>query len=306
MGDIPKLISEDDNKLLLQHFSMEEVKKAVFTLGADKSPGPDGFPAFFFQKIWEVVKDDILAMVEESREKRHMSKDLNSTFIALIPKKPKVGSFDDTRPISLCNIAYKIIAKVMANRLKKLLPKIISKEQSGFTLNRSIVDGIIIAHEAIHSIRIAKVERMLVKIDIKKAYDLVNREFVVQVLKQFGFHHHWIDWVYSCISSPRCLILVNGSPQGFFSTSRGIHQGDPLSPFLFIIMAEALGRMINQSRMEGQWRGINIANGMEAVTHTQFADGTLLFGEASLREARIMKCILDRYCKVSRSGGQLA
>ncbi|XP_059073122.1 uncharacterized protein LOC131873954 [Cryptomeria japonica] len=137
---------------------MEEVKKAVFSIGVDKSLSPDGFLTFFFQKIQEVVKDDILAMVKESREKRYISKDLNNTFIALIPK-------------------------VMANRLKKLLPKIIFEEQTVFTPNRSIVDGIIIAHEAIHSVRTAKVERMLVKIDIKKAYDLVNREFVVQVLK---------------------------------------------------------------------------------------------------------------------------
>lgn len=146
-----------------------------------------------------------------------------------------------------------------------------------------LLKGIIIAYDAIHSIQQAKTNIMLIKFDVKKAYDHVRRPFLIKVMEKFGFHPNWTKWVCICIETPRSSILVNGSLHGFFSSTRGIRQGDPLSPFLFIIMAEALGHMITKNRMVGRWKGICIARGTEAIMHTQFADDTLLMGEASLR-----------------------
>lgn len=149
---------------------------------------------------------------------------------------------------------------------------------------------------AIHSVRFAKTNIILVKIDVKKAYDHVNRSFLLKVLEKSGFHPNWISWIWSCTSTPYCSMLVNGSPQGFFSTSRGIRQGDPLSPFLFIIIVEALKHMINRSRIEGCWKAIKISRGVDDITHTQFANDTLLMSEATVHEARVIKLVLDKYC----------
>lgn len=133
------------------------------------------------------MKDDLWEVVDESRASSFVFKDLNNTMIALILKNGNVSSFDDLRPISLCNSVYKVISKVMANRLTMVLGTIISEEQRGFAPNRSIVEGIIIAHEAIHSIRLAGTEKTFVKLDTKKAYDNVDISFLFKVLDCFGF-----------------------------------------------------------------------------------------------------------------------
>lgn len=117
------------------------------------------------------------------------------------PKKEKLSNLEDFQPISLCNTIYKVISKVLANRLKKILKFIIFEEHSGFVPYRSIFEGIIIAHESIHSMRKAKTARMLIKIDIKKAYDQVNRSFLLKFLAKFDFIHAWIEWVKSCIKT---------------------------------------------------------------------------------------------------------
>lgn len=195
---------------------MEEVKKAVFSWSVEKSPGPDGFLALFFQKIWDILAKDILELVEESRKGGFILKDFNNIFIALIPKKAEMNSFDDFCPISLCNSIYKIISKVIANRLKPIMDLVISSEQSGFSPGRSIFEGIILAHEAVHSIRTTRAEKMMIKVDIRKAYDEVNRDFLKKGLQRFGFREDWIALVSSCINTPRFSVLVNSSPQGFF------------------------------------------------------------------------------------------
>lgn len=133
----------------------------------DKAPSSDGLPPSFFKKSLEILKNDIWEMVEESGEK-YMSKEINNTFITLMPKKDIAQTFEDLRPISLCNTTYKIIEKVMVNKLKKILLDIISEEHSEFTSNRSIVEGIIIAHEVIHTVKRAKTNKILIKLDTRK------------------------------------------------------------------------------------------------------------------------------------------
>ncbi|XP_057854761.2 uncharacterized protein LOC131064586 [Cryptomeria japonica] len=156
LGVIPACVKDEHNQRLMEPVSMEEVKLVVFGLGSDKSPGPNDFPALFFQKFWDILAKDILGVVEESRAGGFVLRDFNNTFIALIPKKAEITSFDDFYPISLCNTIYKIISKVMANRLKQILDLVISSEQSGFAPGKSIYEGIILAHEVIYSIQIAR------------------------------------------------------------------------------------------------------------------------------------------------------
>ncbi|GLJ06187.1 hypothetical protein SUGI_0033030 [Cryptomeria japonica] len=141
------------------------------------------------------------------------------------------------------------------------------------------MEGIIISHEILHTARKTKDSYMIIKLDILKAYDMVYRDFLFDVLNKFGFCKEWLTWFMSCLSSPKFSVLVNGSSHGFFSSIRGIRKGDPLSPFLFIIMAKALGQSIRALQQDGRLVGVNVATGVEKKTHLQFVDYTILFGK---------------------------
>lgn len=221
----------------------------------------------FFQKFWDTVGDDLEVAVEELRRKMTMLGSVNHTFLSLIPKKKEPQAMSDFRPIAFCNTIYKVVTKIIANRLKGVLKDVIFEEQSGFTLGRSIAEGIIISHKTIHKDRKTREACMVLKLDILKAYDLVDRQFLMEVLEMFVFDGNWINWIKSCISTVKFSIMVNGAAHGFFSTMRGLRQGDPISTFLFVIMAEVLGRGISTLRGEGKWLGVLVANGVDTVTH---------------------------------------
>ena len=223
----------------------------------------------------------------------------NATFLTLIPKE--IGSEDPGkfRPIALCNVIYKIITKVIANRLRPLLPILISPEQAGFVEGRQILDGIILVHEVIHSLKQDKTPGMLLKLDLSKAYDKLNWDFLKGILRSFGFEERWIRWISNLVSSTFFSILVNGTPSQPFPASRGIRQGDPLSPFLFIIIAEGLGRMLRNMQTTGQIRGLKISDHLAAQTHQQFVDDNMLMGPSSVREARGIKQGLDLFLTAS-------
>lgn len=173
--------------------------------------------------------------------------EINYSFLTLIPKKNVLEYLGDFHPISLCNTVYKIFSKILAKRLKGLLPKLISKEQIGFVLGRSILDGILTIQETIHFASKNKEACMFMKLDIQKAYDMVDWHFLCKVLEAFGLSNQWINLIFKFISTPKVLILIDGTPKGFFEISKGIRQGDPLSPPLFIIMVEAFGRAVSDA-----------------------------------------------------------
>uniref|UniRef100_A0A2N9GR88 Reverse transcriptase domain-containing protein n=1 Tax=Fagus sylvatica TaxID=28930 RepID=A0A2N9GR88_FAGSY len=175
---------------------------------------------------------------------------------------------------------YKILAKLLANRLKVVLPKIISTSQNAFVQGRQILDSVLIASECLDS-RVKHGEPgVLCKLDVEKAYDHVNWKFLIYMLQRCGFSGRWRDWMYSCISTARFSILINGCPNGFFPSSRGLRQGDPLSPLLFVIVMEALSRLLDRAVREGLFSGFSVGT-MAAnplmVSHLLFADDTLIF-----------------------------
>lgn len=165
---------------------------------------------------------ELTEALECTRISSKILKEINNTFIALIPKKEKATHLGDFRPISLCNTVYKILSKVMINRMKPLMDSIISEEQIGFVPGRSILDGVIVAQEVINTLQSTNRPGMIIKLDILKARDNVDWRFLCKIMQAFGFAKQWINWVYECISTPKFSILINGKPPGFFSSSRGI------------------------------------------------------------------------------------
>jgi hypothetical protein len=238
-------IDEEEKVWLEREVEEKEVWEVLKGMEGDKSPGPDGYTMAFFHSCWVVVKHDIMAIFSEFHRRRKLVKNLNATFVTLVPKKADAEEVKDFRPISLVGGMYKIPSKVLTNRIKDVLGKIISNSQNAFIGGRQILDSVFIANEVLDARMQSGVPGVICKLDLEKAYDHVNWNFLRYLLKRCGFGERWRGWIDWCISSTRFSILVNGTPEGFFNSSRGIRQGDPFSPLLFVLMIEALSRMVN-------------------------------------------------------------
>lgn len=234
------------------------MKLAIENCDNSKSPGPDGFNFKFIKVCWAIIKRDFLQMLSDFHEHGRLVCGINPSFIALIPKKEDASCLSDYRPISLIGCAYKILAKLLASRLSKVMDKLISINQSTFVGGRNIMDGVVILNEAIEEAKRRKLERVFFKIDFAKAYDSVDWNFLDMMLKGFGFCNKWRSWVKECVSSACASVLVNGSPPGEFKLERGLRQGDPLSPFLYLLVAEGLSLLVEKATDNGFFKAAEI------------------------------------------------
>ena len=298
---IQNLVNADDNNMLLNPISEEEISRIVWSMELDKAPGPDGFSIHFYKLCWEIIKSDLLRMIHGFLRKAKIGGGTNSTFLALIPKGVNPGSFDRYRPISLCNASYKILAKLLANIIKPLLQKLISPAQGGFVKGRHILDNVIQVQEALHSSHSRKEQGMLIKLDMSNTFDRVNRSFLYRVLLSFGFSQEFINLIKPCIEKTWIAPLVNGRPANYFLATRGLRQGYPLSPFLYILMENSLSRKLSFEKQAGSIPGIQIKKGIEPVNHALFANDSLILGGASLRIVNYFKVILQKFCSISRA-----
>jgi hypothetical protein len=171
---IPSVVTAAMNRQLLSQFTALEIQQATFQMHPSKAPGPDGMSSFFFQKYWHIVGQDVVTAIFSVVNSGHMLQKLNHSHLVLIPKKKNPQLVSDYRPISLSNVVYKILSKVLANRLKHVLPKIISESQSAFVPGRQITDNINVAFELMHGLRTrrkGKISHVALKLDMSKAYD---------------------------------------------------------------------------------------------------------------------------------------
>jgi len=286
------------NSDLLQPFVEDEVRSALFQMQPLKSPGPDGFNAGFFQKSWSTTGPEVTKAVLHFLNGGTFDEALNSTNIVLIPKNSSPSKVSEFRPISLCNVLYKLIAKVLANRLKLVLLLVISSEQSAFIPGRFITDNILVAFETLQTMDTrfyGKEGYMALKLDMSKEYDRLEWDFLEEVLKKMGFASRWIHLLMSCVRTVSYSILINGQAQGHIVPTRGVRQGDPLSPYFFIICAEAMSSLLHQTAKDGVLFGVPISRGGTTINHLFFADDSLLFCRANLREWGKIQEVLDCY-----------
>jgi hypothetical protein len=299
LSHIPSLVSKEDNASLMKPFTEEEINNVIWSMEPDKAPGPDGFSINFYRNCWEIIKIDLLRMIKAFQQKAKVGGSVNSTFLALIPKEANLGSFDRFRPISLCNTSYKILSKLMANMIKPLLGKLISPAQSGFVKGRHILDNVIQVQEAMHSSHQRKEKGMLIKLDMENAFDRVKLSFLYKVLLSFGFNSEFVKLIKACTEKPWIAPLVNGRPTNFLQASRGLRQGFPLSPFLYIIMADSLSRKLTVEKKVETVPGIRLVRELEPINHALFVDDSLLLGGASIRIAQTFSNILQSFCRIS-------
>ncbi|CAJ2637710.1 unnamed protein product [Trifolium pratense] len=291
-------LSSEDNSFLLEPFGEEEVRDTVWSCDGNKSPGPDGFNLNFLKACWPIVKEDVMAFVLEFQENACLPKAVTASFLTLIPKKDHPQNLFDYRPICLIGCLYKILSKLLANRLKKVLGKLISKCQSAFLPHRQILDGVVVLNEIIDLAKRRKDGCLLFKVDFERAYDTVSWSYLERMMFKMGFSDGWITWLRTCIFQSSMSILVNGSPTADFNVGRGLRQGDPLSPFLFLIVAEGLAGLMRKAVELGKFKGYSINDDIQFQI-LQFADDTILMGEGTWDNIRTIKILLRSFELVS-------
>lgn len=210
-----------------------------------------------------------------------------------------VEEIKDFRPISLMGSIYKMISKVLAGRLKLVLPKIISCHQSAFIKGRQILDCALLANECMDSTIKSGIPGIIVKIDFEKAFDHVSWGFLDEVLSKMGFGRKWRTWIQGCISNIPISVLINGSPHQQFTTGKGLRQGDPISPFLFLIVSEALHLMFQSSMNLGRLGSFQLGSNGLKIGHLQFADDTLVFLDESREQVDCLRYLLVLFELVS-------
>ncbi|GJR07923.1 RNA-directed DNA polymerase, eukaryota, reverse transcriptase zinc-binding domain protein [Tanacetum coccineum] len=273
-----KILSCDQQVELELEVSKDEVKRAVWDCGTDKAPGPDGFTFGFYRRFWKVIENDVFDAVNHFFTYGDIPKGCNSSFIALIPKIPDANVVKDFRPISLIGSLYKIIAKILANRLVVVLGDIVNEVQSAFIADRQILDGPFILNEVLQWCKSKKKQSLIFKVDFEKAYDSVRWDFLDEVLKKFGFGDKWCTWIQSCLRSSRGSIIINGSPTAEFQFHKGLKQGDPLSPFLFILIMESLHLSFQRVVDARMFKGITLSSSL-MLSHMFYADDVIFVGQ---------------------------
>nr|GFA10303.1 putative RNA-directed DNA polymerase, eukaryota, reverse transcriptase zinc-binding domain protein [Tanacetum cinerariifolium] len=236
---------------------------------------------------------DVFAAVQYFFNHGDIPKGCNSTFITLILKIPGANMVKDFRPISLIGSFYKIIAKVLTNRLVGVLRDIVNEVQSAFIANRQILDGLFIVNEAIQWCKKKKKQALIFKVDFEKAYDSVRWDYLDDVLDKFGFGIKWHGWIQNCLRSSRGSILTNGSPTEEFQFFKGLKQGDPLSPFLFILIMESLHISSQRVVDAGLYTGIRLSSDVN-LSHLFYVDDAMFvrqWSDSNIKTlVHVLKC----------------
>lgn len=253
----------------------------------------------FIKQFWDIIKPEFIRFFDEFFINGRFPKGSNASFIALIPKTNSPQSLNDYRPISLIGCVYKIMSKVLANRLALVLPHLIDERQTAFLKGRHILHGVMIANEVLAEAKSKNNPCMVFKVDFEKAYDSVSWGFLNYMMMRMGFCEKWRKWIYGCLSSATVSILINGSPTREFMPERGLRQGDPLAPFLFNIAAEGLTGLMRTTVSKNLFSSYKVGRQKEEINILQYADDTLFFGTATTTNVRVMKSILRIFELVS-------
>jgi len=295
----PNTISAASTTAMLLPLTNDEIKAALFSIPDNKAPGPDGYNAFFFKKCWSIIGADFIAATRYFFTNNTLPRCVNATRVALVPKVENPSCMNDFRPISCCNVLYKCISKIIVSRLKTALDEVIGPSQSAFLPGRNISDAILLTQELMHNSHLSNgPANCALKIDLRKAFDTVSWEFILAGLEAIAIPQCMITWIKICISTAHYTINMNGELHGFFKSTRGLRQGDPLSPYLFVLAMEGLGGILRNATQDTSFR-YHWHCKPNSITHLCFADDLMLFCNADTNSVGILKSCLDRFSQLS-------
>ncbi|GKC93006.1 putative RNA-directed DNA polymerase, eukaryota, reverse transcriptase zinc-binding domain protein [Tanacetum coccineum] len=300
-GLFSKKVSADSFSNMARPITNDEIKKAMFSIGEDRAPGPDGFSSAFFKKGWDIVGVDIFHAIRYFFVNGILLKEITHTFIALIPKVTTPLKVNDFWPISCCNVIYKCISKILTNRIIDGIKEVVSDNQYAFVLGRRISDNILITQELMHNYHPnIGPPRCAFKIDIQKAYDTVDCRFLKCILKGFGFNPRMIKWIIACVTSTSFSLSLNGDIHGFLKGKRGLRQGDPLSPYLFTLVTEILSLILRRKvNLSGLFRFHKHCEDLQII-NVCFVDDLFIFARRDVDSANIIRESFDEFKSSSR------
>lgn len=246
---------------LIRPPTVEEVKEVLFQMGPDKAAGPDGVTARFLQTKWHLFAHSITGEIRKAFQNRCPPEDWLRSHIVLIPKGEEPVTPKDFRPITIGNLIYRLFMKIIANRIQPHIINLISNNQTAFIKNRNIADNTILIKEVLHSFqtRAYKEKAFLLKTDIGKAFDTLRWPFLFRAMKALNMPLPMIQIIHSCMKISKVTVLINGNGHGFITPTRGLRQGCPMSPYLFIIAMEFLTKLFQSNVQQGVIRGIRLA-----------------------------------------------
>ncbi|VFQ98433.1 unnamed protein product [Cuscuta campestris] len=292
-------LDNNDNLSLSKIPDEEEIRSSIWKLSASSAAGPDGFNGTFFRHCWSTIHLHVTKAVQEYFIGVPLPQTFGSTTITLLPKKDSCTNFNDYRPISLSTFFSKIITRIMSDRLKPLLHKIISEEQAAYQTGKGIEEHILLTKEMVHMLASGhRGGNIIIKLDLCKAFDTISWTFLEAILSKFGFSQHTILLLMGVLKGTWFSILVNGFPKGFFPMKRGVKQGDPLSPLLFIIAMEGLSKSIKSNMTLGFLKPFHTGL-VVAPSHLLYADDLIIFTNGETRNLIKVKHILSSFMKAS-------
>ncbi|CAI5967659.1 unnamed protein product [Closterium sp. NIES-65] len=287
-----KRLNAEAAEMLEADWTEQEVKQAFKALANNKSPGKDGLPKELFERNWDILGGEFLRMAQNFSDTASIPASIKEAVTILLHKKGDKDKLDNYRPITLLNFTYKVLARVVANRMRPLLHRVISEEQYGFIPGRRISDAIGVVADVIEAAKKGDEDWYLLLVDFRKAFDSVSRSFIFTVLREMGFPERFVGWVEGLHRETKTRLLVNGWLGEAVDVKSGVRQGCPLAPYLFLCAVEPLAQ-------EACRRKLGLCNKAgQRLVYLGYADDTTLFLEGKRQIARAEK-LLDYFAQLS-------
>jgi len=298
--DLEELLTRPlDLSCLETEFTKDEIIDVISDLPTNKSPGPDGFSNEFLKRCWPTIKEDFYTLCKDFQNSNVCLRSINSSFITLIPKVEAPRTANEYRPISLLNSSVKLITKLLANRLQPMITSLVHRNQYGFIRTRTIQDCLAWSLEYLHMCHHSRKEIVVLKLDFEKAFDKMEHQAMLTIMREKGFQQKWLDWMQTIFSSATSAVLLNGAPGKTLNCLRGVRQGDPLSPLLFVLAADLLQSLINKGKELGMLRlPIPMESNLDFPV-IQYADDTLIVLEGDPRQLFFLKSVINTFSEAT-------
>lgn len=284
---------------LVSPVTAQEIYEALLSLPNDKVSGPDGFTKEFYVAAWKIIGQDFITAIQSFFLFGFLPSGINATILSLILKTENAEKMKDFRPIACCNLLYKVISKVLANKLRIIFPDAIESNQSAFITGRLLLENVLLASELVNGYHKSTItQRSAIKFDISKAFVTVKWSFITSVLRAMGLPLQFVQWIRLCISTAAFSVSVNGSLEDFFTSARGIRQGCSLSPYLYVILSNVLSKLLNKTAEAGGFQYHPQCQGVK-LTHLSFADDIVVFTDGTVSSLKGTMGVMKEFAKMS-------